>query len=136
VSVSLNDQLTRLVACLIILCGLVAASLAFYAGTYQSRNLRQPLFAFAEVVLAYAVMLVAKPLSRHPQMSWQGATILLSGISILSLAGVELFARRVSAGPPDPNTAAHMAIFIYPVVLISGAILTIVSAMVVGGKQS
>ena len=131
-SASLVDQLTRLVTCLIVLCGLVAASLAFYAGTYQSLNLRQPAFAFGEALLAYAVMLGATSLSRHPQMTRLGVTILLSGISVLSLAGVELFATRVSLGPPDPDTAAHMAIYVFPVLLIGGAIVTLVCALLVG----
>jgi hypothetical protein len=67
-------------------------------------------------------------------MRWQGVAVLLFGISLVSLAGVEIFARRVCAGPPDPDGAGHMAIFIYPIMLFAGVILTVVSAMLVGAK--
>lgn len=134
VALTLRHQVVRLVVTLTLLCGLVTASLAFYAGTYQSRGLREPLLASAEVLLVYAVMLAAGFLYRHPRMSWQGGTILLLGISMLSLAGVEMFVRRVSKGPPAPDTAAHLAIFIYPAILMSGALLTVVSSMLISGS--
>lgn len=134
-SVTLNEQLARLVKYLTLICGLVTACLAFYAGTLQSNRLAEPLFASTEVTLVYAVLFGAGLLYRHPQMSRLGGTLLLLGISFLSFAGVEIYARRVSRGFPDPNSAAHMAIYIYPAFLMGGALLTVVASMLVSGNQ-
>ncbi len=135
VSVTQREPVARLVKYLTLSCGLVTAFLAFYAGTLQSNRLADPLFASAEVTLVYVVLFGAGHLYRHPQMSWLGGTLLLLGISCLSLAGVEIYARRVSRGFPDPDSAAHMAIFIYPAFLMIGALLTVVASMLVSGSQ-
>jgi hypothetical protein len=86
---------------------------------------------FVETLFAFSIILGANTMSQHPKMSRKGIVILLSGTSLLALAGVEMFARRISGGPPDPGGAAHMAIFLYPLTLIAGAVLILVSAMLI-----
>ncbi len=128
------NRLKYLVVYVLSVSGVMTAVLGFVAATLQYRGAGVPAFVFFEVLFPYGVMLTFTLLMWHRM--GQRANIMLSlGILVVVLGGILLYAKSAVLGPPDPNTAAHMALFIYPVLILAGFVFISMLAILVRGKM-
>jgi hypothetical protein len=84
------------------------------------------LFAWTAFPILGAAMLCLTAARRSWSPAWQ-VGITVSSLA-LALASSVLHVRSYFDGPPNPDTAAHMAPFLWPPILVVGGLIVLLAA--------